>query len=75
MTRYAGACQGLGFLCDWQFAADSRQSVVSLLVEHLNQIHGTGATSPALSALIDLHVTEILPGGAGKPTHAKERTS
>lgn len=69
MTEYSGACQDLGFLCDWYAGADSREHVVSALVDHLNQTHGTGSTSPALSRLIDRHVTEVPASAAGARTH------
>lgn len=55
---YYGQCQDLGFICDWQIAADTRDGAVESLVEHINRVHGTGATSPALSALIGRHVID-----------------
>jgi len=67
MSEFAGACQDLGFICDWQTDAGGREFVVASLVDHLNQAHGTGATSPALSRLIDKYVTEV---PAGITTHA-----
>lgn len=75
MSKYAGSCQSLGFLCDWQVTAESRTDVVSWLVDHLNNVHGTGSTSPALNALIDRHVSDLPAGGSGKPTHVKESRS
>lgn len=71
MTEYVVACQDLGFVCDWQTVSDRRTAPVAALVDHLNEEHGTGTTSPALSALIDRHIIE-LPGrrASGHPTHS-----
>lgn len=74
MSEYTGACQDLGFLCDWQSTAATRQDVVLDLVVHLNQVHGTGSTSPALGALIGRYISET-PAGDGKPAHLRERAS
>lgn len=74
MTMYSGACQDLGFLCEWEATALDSASVVLSLVDHLNAAHQTGATSPALSALISRHVTE-LPDRVGEPTHVQERAT
>lgn len=59
MSRYVAECQALGFLCDWEAASGSRPDAVAALLQHINRAHGTGATSPTLSALIDRYVTEI----------------
>jgi predicted small metal-binding protein len=67
MSEFAGACQDLGFICDWRTEAESKERVVAVLVDHLNQAHGTGAKSPALSGLIDKYVAEV---PAGTTTHA-----
>jgi predicted small metal-binding protein len=58
MTAYQGECQALGFICAWQVVADTQADAATAMLEHINEAHGTGATSPALSALIARHVTK-----------------
>lgn len=70
MSRYVAQCQGLGFVCDWEAVTDSRDATVLALVEHVNGAHGTGTTSPMLSALIHDHVTEL-----PNPSHRQEPTT
>lgn len=74
MTAYAGACQDLGFICDWRVTADRRSAAVDGLVDHLNEVHATGSTSPALSAVVDSHITET-PAGTSGGAHTKEHAS
>lgn len=72
---HAGACQSLGFVCDWHVDADSRALATSALMDHLNATHGVGSTSPALAALIDRHVTDLPAEKPGSSTNVQEHAS
>jgi|GEM_PF-5671732 len=76
MTVYAVECQALGFICDWRMISDEKPDVIAAVVEHVNQTHSTGTTSPALGALIGRYVTELAARGpSGRHSHRKEHPS
>lgn len=75
MIAHSGTCQDLGFVCEWRVFADTEESVADGLLEHLNRVHGTGSTSPALHSLVRAYVTDLSPARANSPTHSKEHVS
>ncbi len=74
MTMYAADCYDLGFICEWQAQGESGPATATALAEHINDVHDTGTTSPALNELISkciFEVDESLQAGGAR----RERTT